>query len=72
MLAKEFELPKRRCSSCNHWRKGTDLKDKGYLERVCVEPSDDRDRKYKRGSDSCSRWMKIFELAPLNIPDYGY
>jgi len=72
-LAKEFELPRRLCSTCAHWSARATVADKGYLERICIEPPDDRDHKLKRGSDCCSRWKKdTWKPLTIHIDPYGY
>ena len=46
------------CSGCKYWDATGYLKRiaDGVYEVICEQPADQRDRKYKRGSDYCSKW----------------
>jgi hypothetical protein len=49
----------RRCCACDHWRIVVPQRSPdGYLLAECQEPKDERDRKWMRGSDTCSRWAR--------------
>jgi hypothetical protein len=54
-----LQMPLRICSSCKYWDVATSVGTKGYIERVCVQPPDNRDRHLKRGSDKCSHWESL-------------
>jgi hypothetical protein len=59
------------CSTCYHWRRHWPQRHKdGYLEAMCEEPADLRDREMKRGSDRCSKWKAA--VKAVELPDYGF
>lgn len=53
-----IDRPRRTCASCSHWSSYNRKSDAGYIESICEQPDDDRDRKLKRASDYCSKWVK--------------
>jgi hypothetical protein len=67
-LRHQMNLPLRQCSGCKHWRRRWPEQKKGYLEAMCDEQPDPRDKKMMRASDSCSKWKK----APPKDPYEDY
>lgn len=57
------------CSECKYWDATGYLKrvTDGYYEVICQQPEDERDRKYKRGSDNCSKW-KAKQCMVIRFP----
>lgn len=52
-------LPVRNCGRCAHWCVSYyPVTENGYVEAMCVQPEDERDRKFKRASDTCGKWER--------------
>jgi len=54
-----FERPLQQCNNCKYWyRAGLTSNSDGCGEALCMQPTDARDQKMRRGSDRCQHWQK--------------